>query len=266
VPALVENPPWVDRALKDSWGIIKAVDLPPPAEFELGCGHYGCVFSTLDSEIVVKITSDESEAEFVKMAEPLGWPSGMVKYYKITQLEGTYRNREIFALWREAAFNVGDCCPYRKPKDLEDWDYRERKQFEIRLLQFREAASIVRDSIRRSKNPVKLFKEAKKQEEWAWDYVDSAELINASLTATVRRLKFQVGAARVAVALRACALFAELMEHEHLASEVGQALGFYLEHKMLLADVHLGNVGQVDRGDGYAPWVITDPGHLVVLD
>jgi len=45
---------------------------------------------------------------------------------------------------------------------------------------------------------------------------------------------------------------------------VGQALDFYLERGLLLADVHANNVGEVTRDGYHGPiLVITDPGHLV---
>ena len=60
------------------------------------------------------------------------------------------------------------------------------------------------------------------------------------------------------------------MENTNHASEVGAALGFYLNEGILLADVHRQNIGQVTRADSdYGPQtytVITDPGHAVPLD
>jgi hypothetical protein len=48
---------------------------------------------------------------------------------------------------------------------------------------------------------------------------------------------------------------------------VGPALGFYLQHGILLADVHFGNLGEIVL-PGSTKWelVITDPGHMVPLD
>jgi hypothetical protein len=37
------------------------------------------------------------------------------------------------------------------------------------------------------------------------------------------------------------------------------------DHGLFLGDVHGGNIGQVDR-EGDEPWVVTDPGHVVVID
>jgi hypothetical protein len=77
---------------------------------------------------------------------------------------------------------------------------------------------------------------------------------------------------RVAVAaLNECASIAEVMEHTAENSTIGEALAFYLEHGILLADVHANNVGVATRppdddyDDYHAMNVITDPGHMVPL-
>ena len=57
------------------------------------------------------------------------------------------------------------------------------------------------------------------------------------------------------------------MANTHAGSLIGEALGYYLEEGMLLADVHLGNIGEAVP-EGYDCWdlVITDPGHMVRFD
>jgi hypothetical protein len=71
------------------------------------------------------------------------------------------------------------------------------------------------------------------------------------------------GARRIAVALRACDLIAELMQNTDGCDLIGSALRYYLGEGILLADVHANNVGKVARTSG---WVITDPGHAVGLE
>lgn len=79
--SLVQNPPWVTQALAESYKLID--DKVPPewmpqlatvkqgrnntlvgSLLEYGCGAYGCVLATGDPKTVLKVTSDESEAEF----------------------------------------------------------------------------------------------------------------------------------------------------------------------------------------------------------
>jgi hypothetical protein len=72
------------------------------------------VAPTATAEIVFKVTSDPLEAHFVASAlliasknKSVGWPVGIVRYENIVQLEGSYRRRPVFGLWREEAYDVG---------------------------------------------------------------------------------------------------------------------------------------------------------------
>lgn len=121
---LVANPPWVTEALADSYDIIDK-KVPPewlPAfatvtkgtgstlvasMLEYGCGAYGCVIATLDPKTVLKVTSDESEAEFaaqlsVNLAAPI-----CVEYKMVIRLADIHEGRQVHLLWREAAEHVG---------------------------------------------------------------------------------------------------------------------------------------------------------------
>ena len=275
--ALAANPPWADKALRLEWDEIEAIaaaknlPMPTPAGkrkfVELGCGHYGCVFSTEEEDIVFKLTTDSTEAEFIQLAMPLGWPSGIVEYLAIGPLTSRYKNRPMFALWRESAFEVGQLLRYSY--DFSRSDRGEYIRFGRRLEQFKAHAARVRDSLK--KKPSR-WQEAKALTDWAWEYVgmDDAEGERQYASLNPRnfypRIESLRGAQRVAASWRACELLAEVMEHEYLASEVGGALGFYLEKGILLADLHSGNIGQVHRADfSKPPWVITDPGHSVVV-
>jgi hypothetical protein len=74
------------------------------------------------------------------------------------------------------------------------------------------------------------------------------------------------GAQMLAASLRACGVLAEMMGSTATSDLVGQALEYYLDQNVLLADVHANNVGLVEREDYTKPiWVITDPGHAVFL-
>lgn len=69
---------------------------------------------------------------------------------------------------------------------------------------------------------------------------------------------------RLAAALRLCRISLESMTGTAYGYTVAEALLHYLEHGMLLADVHLQNMGHVMR-DGVETLVITDPGHSVLM-
>jgi hypothetical protein len=266
------NPPWADKAIKNNWEEIQDFqienDLPVvsddlPAKFkELGCGHYGCVLPTRDPETVFKLTSDPTEAEFIRLAEPLGWPDGIVRYHGMLPLKATFRRRPIFAIWREAASNVGNL--YERYAGTDQPFYHEMKSLEKRLTQFKDHAARLRNTLQRAKDPGTLWTEAKSLKNWAWRNVSGDDVEgNVDYGGFRRRYPWfdsQRSAYRVAASFQACEIVAELMEN---------AFSFYLEKGFLLADVHSGNVGQVYRHDDYEErtlWVITDPGHVVVLD
>jgi len=272
---VIENPPrWVDRAIKSNWDAIKSMGLPLPVggrlagqTEELGCGHYGCVLETEDETIVFKLTSDPTEGEFIKLAGPLGWPEGIVQYHGIIRLDFTYRNRPVYALWREAANEVGNIWNYGRDDDYES---RARNEFIANLLRFKDHAARFRDSLKRNSS---LWGKAKRMEQWAWDTISlqDAEGERAWSSTWDRHptlrdypLDHLRGAERVAASWRACEIIAEQMASTYLSDKVGAAFAFYMDNGFLLADVHTGNIGRVWR-DGSEPWVITDPGHVVVL-
>lgn len=274
------NPPWADRALKTHWDLISVMaqenDLPMPAQRtgwkfeELGCGHYGCVLPTEDDDIVFKLSSDPTEANFINLAGPLGWPEGIVEYYGVLELDFTYRRRPVVAIWREAAFEVGKLDPPYN-YDRKDYEMRSRKEFTNNLIRFRDHAARFRDQIQRSKDPNKLWTELENWSDWAWQHVGIDEAQGKSQYGGLIRYSFfdyLRGGQKLAASLRACQIIAEFMENTYLSDKVGAALRFYLDNGFLLADVHLGNVGKVHRKDEYGeekPWVITDPGHVLVL-
>ncbi len=120
----VQNPAWVTQHLAASWVTLE--DKVPPqwmprldrtrrqgkalvAEIpEYGCGAYGCVMPTLDPKIVLKLTTDETEAEFAgKLAKDLPVPICTI-YHLVLRLPSARRQgRKVYLLWREAADDVG---------------------------------------------------------------------------------------------------------------------------------------------------------------
>lgn len=124
-PDLEPNPPWVTRVLADSFEALSQ-EVPPQwmpklagvrqgprgsiTAFlrEYGCGAYGCVLPTLDTATVLKVTTDDTEAEFAsQLAADLVAPI-CVGYYMAISLEATHEGRQIFLLWRESADDVGE--------------------------------------------------------------------------------------------------------------------------------------------------------------
>jgi len=119
-----ENPAWVTKIL--SKHLVKLEEEVPPrflpkitkAAFsrggrisatmkEYGCGAYGCVLPTLDPSVVLKLTTDDTEAEFAndlagKLTKPV-----VVKYHMTRELPDKYKGRKSYLLWRDAADHVG---------------------------------------------------------------------------------------------------------------------------------------------------------------
>jgi hypothetical protein len=130
------NPPWVNKLLRKH--TKKLASLVPPEWVpepdvkwtyeEYGCGHYGCVLPVPDGRVVLKITSDPTEAAFVTIYLGLkDKPIGITRYHQIVELPDQYRRRRTFAIWRDEAENVGGLSsPTRMPV------YRERYGDDIR--------------------------------------------------------------------------------------------------------------------------------------
>jgi len=121
--AMKDNPPWLTKAVAGSFedleGKVKPAWLPrledvKPARgglagklHELGCGAYGCVLPTLDPKVVLKATTDVTEAQFAEtLARDLVVPV-TVAYHQVTSLPAKRNGRRIYLLWREEAKDVG---------------------------------------------------------------------------------------------------------------------------------------------------------------
>lgn len=255
-------PPWVRKALKNNWNRLSSTvpeEALPVSYLSnlLGCGHYGCVFST-DSNWVFKITSDETEARFVAKALELaakeGWPNGIVQYGGIVELEGTHRSRPIYGLWRESASDVGETLIYRR--DMDNYKLRNIEESREALSSFMYSASIVRHYNRKGYS----LQQMKDGPVIEVDYIPKRDSINTSLWGILNRSRGLTKAATAYHYLSQIPLHMENMNP--LIAPVGDALGYYLDKDIILADVHTGNLGFVNRPDYTEPvLVITDPGH-----
>ena len=258
--------PWVDRNLKSAWSRIAAQvpeewmpELEPGKKFsveEYGCGHYGCVTPTGMSDIVFKMTSDVTEARFVVMAKELPPTEGLVEYYDIFALEGvTHRRRPVFVLWREAAKDIGLLFPVSTypGAHIEAYGY---DHYHIRNIK-----EGVRDLdlylrwVRDARDKITKQLKRKPREEVLPALWDAFE--RAPADADPRHYR---GIPRIGIALRKCWDLAMSIANTDVVYPIGVALGHYLDEGILLADVHLNNIGR-DIQDNEL--IITDPGHAV---
>lgn len=123
----VQNPQrWVTDIIAASWDLmsdsVQAAWLPKLSDVSLvkddqiaarvdeyGCGKFGCVFPTSDPAVVMKVTSDESEANFAAHLSTTLVAPICVDYYMVIAIANrTHQNRRLFLLWRENANSVGE--------------------------------------------------------------------------------------------------------------------------------------------------------------
>ncbi len=217
--------PWPDTK-----GLFAHCDLKK----ELGAGAYGSVFKTEDPNVVLKLTSDESEAHFIQTAMHLylkGVKSaGMVEYFGIGALREKHENHRVFVTWREYATEVE--LPCGKSRVFEDFCFY---------------VDAFLDKANRLRN--RLFAAFHQYGTSAayWRFVENDE-------ETQHFLEGLKGEAR------------QLANSSDAAKKVGDALGVYIDHGIVIADAHTGNIGAVERQSGRQTWTIVDPGHAVVLD
>jgi hypothetical protein len=282
----VENPPWVDRVLKDNWDAMEAVvgaqmmptTYAPRAGSkqtsryeELGTGHYGAVFDTRRPEVALKVTSDPAEARFILAALSLKeWPDGIVHYIDLMRLPVNFRRRPVYAIWREKAYSTGVILPEAVQKPNDPYFRTAKNELGALLYTFLVFAAQVRRRSLRIQGFYDEIKQAESMDVWdeamrRFDQMFSIYKRGFDRRAfdDTPRMPYR-GTMRTAVALSVCQMTAEYMENTYGGVELGRALGYYLDKGILLADVHTFNVGQVRRGE-HSYTVITDPGHAVFL-
>ncbi len=259
--------PWVDesykRALPELQSQVPPEWLPQPLDLEqrqgqgirrrysveeYGCGYFGCVSPTDTPNLVVKITTDESEAWFAHVAMQLaqqdGWPVGMIAYHKVLKLDGRkHRNRPVYLLWRDEAWDVG----YLKGELT--WGAAPRDPtatLAANLGQWDNWSTLLQARILKSSDPLALVTEAQQYDERAWQYISEhfdtrgdAIALRANASLTSRQPAWDV-----ARAVRACGVISEWMDNTYGSQEIGSALSYYLEQGLIPADLHLGNIGK----------------------
>lgn len=301
------NPIWADRVLRKHWaeledrvgaewmpatwregfkrrevgrGLMRREVIPPYAEH--GTGGYGCVFAVQGSEkVVIKVTSDPSEATFIVAAMQIGeWPAGVVRYHDIVQLPGLHERRPVFVVWREEAEpnTIGELGrpatevgPDGKLRATYDNDARLAALGRLNMLQAVSVFLRARCPSYVTANAADwlrwagLLEEAAEQSEWALGAV-TLDWVESDIERAIILIHREPKRRQLAASLSCFELIMQLISTEPGCPKVGEALGFYMAEGMFLADVHRSNIGKVHRaGLGGLAWVITDPGHMVPL-
>ena len=272
-----ENPAWLDTAITLGWSTIQRESRGVPLVKrrrggrlhveELGCGTYGCVLPTDAPDVVVKVTVDTSEARFVALTLCQGLQSpGLTAYYAIERLPGERKldwddkPRQIFALWRAAAHDVGRTELALFRRDIPDALRSEIDDFIVRANRFQAWASELQDIDIASKEY--LLEQIK-----APELDQGAALVSIDDSLTVRLGEAPKGSNLHAASLiAACRTEAMLMASyaPEAGGLVGQTLLDLISDDIVLADVHAGNLGRLAEGP-HGKLVIIDPGHAVML-
>lgn len=249
-PPYVRNPPWTTKAVVTAWDLIqdsvKPAWLPLIDEVatvgtkgarlsgrvqEYGCGAYGCVFPTHDPEVVLKVTTDETEASFASKIYPTLVRPVTTAYYTAVALNQYYEEKRIYLLWREAANKVGEIGKVLGPRAVE------------LIAGQKEAANHALVS-------VIAYREHKRIR-----FAAGPNLEEQRVTAMDELTLWYMQ----------CEYVARQSEEPALRELFTGILWCYSQQRVFFGDVHAGNVGLVHREDG-GHWVITDPGYAMVID
>ena len=105
---------------------------------EYGCGHYGCVMPTATPGLVIKVTTDATEAAFVAAylsMPPRERPAGIVPYHRIIAIRSeSHMKRPVFVLWRDEAQHVGKIDEWISTgaRDFEK-DYYRKSLYKVKI-------------------------------------------------------------------------------------------------------------------------------------
>jgi hypothetical protein len=246
---MVPNPQWTVDAISDIYETLADKGIAPqwlprlgdvrPARGsrlsgqvkEYGCGQYGCVYPTMDPRVVLKVTSDDTEAEFARdLASKLVRPICVAYYMWIHPKDATDdRGYPVYLLWRESAKRVG----------------------EIDEVLGDHAKGFIDAQHRAAQAAYRAIHAWTNSDAYTWNH---EKRIDAE---DVRRA--------VARWLETCEAMARQTQVPELR-ELGDGLvQVYGDQRIFFGDIHAGNLGMVTRPDG-DHWVITDPGHVAMLD
>lgn len=307
---IMDNPPWHNRLIKKYWKELEKVQgsssMPKmrrkptmaarrkgtkPKEYMdmLGCGHYGCVWSTEKEDVVIKITTDPTEAAFIavylKIVKEQNYPiEGVVEYYDIVQLPETYRKRPVFVLWRQEAASVGIWDIKHSLRSAahgnESYYLQNLVAVERWVTGYQMIAGEIRVKLDRiyKKSPQKYYDALQHAVENFDDYLGrsfdfvmgrqkdriSPSMSDFAIDNFREALRNWRGQQAITYGMALLMSIQEEMLNHQSTYEIGQFFGTLHENGMIPADVHLGNIGII-KGNDASP-VVTDPGHIINLD
>jgi hypothetical protein len=276
LPRMITEYTYEVRRGPDWTPTYETTKLKKPVVEEYGCGSYGCVMPTSEPGLVIKLTSDVSEAWFIARARTLGDVEGIVLYKKIFALPTKHKGRPLFVLWRTEARYIGDWSYTTHHHDdrtaagsyqSSAYSRRVAAEADTQLGAFirwaRIARAYIHPMLRAAEKRTPAHAVLERREEFLttmWKLYENSEPAQDMSEGQLTRLR---GIERVGVALRTCLYISQAMQGNPSLVNVGAALGHYLENGILLADVHYNNLGLSMDPDASSEAIITDPGHAV---
>lgn len=247
---LVPNPPWATKVIADVYDSLQGMGVPArwmprlqdvvqvgddsvnAGVVEYGCGQYGCVYPTLDDKVVLKLTADDTEVEFAAQLAPSLARPICVRYYTVIRPEGAIdkKRSQVYLLWRESADHVGHIDDvFDEQSGSADKGDRALSLINIQHEAAHAAYRAILGHAEGSGRPHEIMRR------------------------------------KVALWLETCEAMARQTQVPELR-ELGDGLvEVYRAQQIVFGDIHAGNLGLVHRTDG-DHWVITDPGHVAVVD
>jgi len=242
---------------------------------EYGCGHFGCVMPTHDPTVVLKLTSDKSEAQFARLTLDHDDQPGIIPYYKVVQVEGAQRRgRPIYLLWRQAADDVGYLNRVHKQYAFQrhrwselNYDTRSEIEGANALLNMKHWGADVQRRMEPAMRRRKSTEERLRFLEEVWEAYSRAR--ESDLTPTKNQWgryvlpSWMKGVQAIGFAAAQALLGMDDMYNNPVTYNIAEGCSYWMrEEQILLADLHLGNIGTtIDTDDdpgGSA--VIIDPG------
>ncbi len=263
-----QNPDWTDaiihRFCDPILRVAKKHNLPAPLlneeckiedRSELGEGAYGVVWTTEDASVAFKLSTDSTEAHFIQTAinmrkKGIADPAGIVDYRAIFLLPGVeHLGGEVFAIWREQATHVGLPCDVPK-SDKEMIAFIDLMQ---KFYNTSDAAFAL------------AFAEQKEHDGDMNTYFDWIEERVEIANEIIDGKKPRYDSIFSKALARCYRLAIQIEDSGEPGRHVGEALLTYFENGLLLCDIHADNIGTVDRGKCSELFVVTDPGHSLLL-
>ena len=257
---LVPNPAWANGVIERVWHTLQAETpqwmprldmLQAKGDNELvgdvrefGCGFYGCVYPTVDPRVVMKITTDDTEAEFASELAPTLIHPVCTAYYKVVELNLKHDGRNIYILWRQEAHLVGEIL-----EAIDEAQGREAHDQAFQLIWMQHKNAEIAYQILKGRRKALLGMKA---------YTDEL---------TTRQLSTLKSADASKAIKEWVASVADLAVSgiPQLSVLFGNILDVFHKQQILFGDLHVGNLGAVHAPEGGVRWVITDPGHIAVI-